>query len=243
MSSKMTLKQFKSKIKFSKKEYRDFLLIILITGFALGFNDGHKTFNATLWLTNLFQCFIAITIALFLNIIVQKLTAVHHGYVATFSAWTYGLIGSIIFTLLSIGKLIVLMPFGTVVQHNEKLRLGKFRYGIMHSDIARISLNGIFANVFFALFLRLIFPSLDFQFINNLVRANAYLAIYTILPIPPLNGFHIFFNDKLLYFFWAGFVISLSALIITSTNVLPLLIYGVLGGGITVSIYYFLFEK
>jgi Zn-dependent protease len=135
------------------------------------------------------------------------------------------------------------MPFGTIVHHNEKLRLGKFRYGIMHGDIARIALSGILANVFFALFLRLIFPTLNLQFINNLVKANAFLAIYTILPIPPLNGFHIFFNNRLLYFFWAGFIISLSALIITSTAVLPLLIYGILGGGVTVLLLYFLYEK
>ncbi len=229
--------------RFSKREYRDFLILTFALGLIFGFNDSSLYFNINTWTKNLLECIVAVFIALFVHLAVQKIEALHHGYTTEFFAWRYGIIAGFLAMLISLGRFIFFLPLGTNFGHDEKLRIGEFRYWIMNSDMARIVLLSSMANLFIALITRLFHPSLFPSFANTFIKANAYLAIYTILPIPPLNGFKLFFSNRTAYFFWAGFVISLAVLIMAAASLIPIIIYAFFGGITALLIYYYLFER
>ncbi len=229
--------------RFSKREYRDFIILAFTLGLILGFNDSSLHFNINIWIKNLLECVLAMFIALFIHISIIKIEALRYGYTAEFFAWSYGIIAGLLAMLISLGRFIFFLPLGTNFRHDERLRIGEFRYWIMNSDMAKIVLSATMANLFIAVITRLFHPSLSPGFANTFIKANAYLAIYTILPIPPLNGFKLFFSNRIAYFFWAGFVISLAVLIMTAASLIPIIIYALFGGITALLIYYYIFER
>jgi hypothetical protein len=243
----MGLREFHSRIRdkfrFSKKEFRDFTIIVLLCALILGFNDGRRVFEMQKWLINLLECLIASIIAVFLHIAVQKAVGLREGYLVEFFAWTYGLGAGLLFMLMSLGKVIILAPFGFNVEHHEGLRLGRFRYGIMYEELSKIALYGILSNIALAFILKLIFPDTALSFIRNLIKANVYLAIYSILPFPSLDGFKIFFHRRLAWAFFAAFVITLGSFILAFKSSLIILLFGICGGLFGLIIWSFMVDK
>jgi Zn-dependent protease len=91
--------------------------------------------------------------------------------------------------------------------------------------------NLIFATFFKTLAIFGIFP----EFFNIMTFINLYYAVFTMLPLPRLDGIHLFFASRLTYVFLFG---SLLGYIILYTIGFYSLIFAFLIGGLCWLLFY-----
>lgn len=189
--------------RFSKREKRDLLIAILVLTFAFAFNDGRETFELGPWLANMIKSFIFVSIAMLGHVSIQKVFALQQGFTSEFRAWSTGLIVTVIFTLLTLGSFYVLLPGGLVMYHMTILRIGKWRYG--ENVVARgmIAISGAVANLLLASFGLMMSMQIGVlpDFFLGFAMINLWIMFYTILPIPYMDGIHLFFMSRLTYVF------------------------------------------
>lgn len=246
------LKKF---FRFSTDELISMLLIILIYGFILGFNDGYDEFRAARWLYNLLVSILMVAIVIMTHEVGRKMMAIKIGYTVEFKPWWLLIIVSCLIAYFSDGIAEILLPAtGMFITHHEKLRIGKFRYGQNYFDNAYIAFMGCYANILMALFLKA-FSFLPNQFlIIRLMQFNIIYALLNLIPFdivfvlwrlekadirkhwPPMDGTYIFFASRIFFFF------TLGAIVLTSSFLWYMsIIWSVLLGmimGILVSIVY-----
>ncbi|MGM5481975.1 MAG: hypothetical protein ACQESF_00790 [Nanobdellota archaeon] len=189
--------------RFSKREKRDILLAVLVVTFAFALNDGREKFNAVLWFGNLLQSLFFVTLALLAHVSVQKIFALQQGFTSEFRAWSTGLLVTIAVSLISLGKFYILLPGGMVLYHMTILRIGKFRYG--ENVVARgmIAVSGAIANLVLATIGLMFSHQLNILpgFFLDFAMVNLWIMFFTILPIPYMDGIHLFFMSRLTYVF------------------------------------------
>jgi hypothetical protein len=185
------------------QELRDIFLSILAITFIFAYNDGRDVFSLIHWILNFVKVFIIVFGSFFAYDAGMRLSALSQGFIAEYKMWTTGIGLSLVFTLLTKGEYPLLLVGGLFLHHHKILRLGKFRHGINLMAYGSIAAAGPLANllvmtVALALSKQLhILPSI----FDTVARINGYMIIYQLLPIPKMNGIHIFFMSRLAYVF------------------------------------------
>jgi hypothetical protein len=242
---------------FSNDEIISMVLIILIYGAIIGFNDGSKVFDMTKWFYNLLTSFLMMAIVIITHEVGRKLMAIKLGYTVEFKPIWLLIILSAVIGYFSNGVVELLFPAtGIFITMHEKLRSGKFRYGHSYYDNAFIGFFGCYANILMALFLK------SFSFLPNqdlilrLMMFNIYYGLFNLVPFDilfvlfrfekadtrkhwaPMDGSYIFYSSRLFgVFALATMVITALALFYMSIfwslllglglAVLTTLVYGI----------------
>jgi len=83
------------------------------------------------------------------------------------------------------------------------LRIGKFRYGENASTRGMIAASGSFANLVLATIGMMFSAQLGILpgFFEELAIINFWLMIFSLLPLPKMDGVHVFFMSRLVYVF------------------------------------------
>ena len=189
--------------RWEKREKRDLLITILLVAFMFGYNDGRESFVPIAWfghfLLTLF--FVSLTVLVFDG--AMKVAALHQGYRAEYRMWPQGLAIGVIVTLITGGKFYLILPGGLFLHHMMILRLGKFRYGINTMAQGVIAAAGPVANLILATIALTFSAQLNImpELFNYMAMINLWFLIYQLLPIPKINGMHIFFMSRLAYVF------------------------------------------
>jgi hypothetical protein len=171
-------------------------------------------------------------IALFVHVSAQKLYGIYHGYSVEYKVWIVGLILGIIVTLITNGYFPLLLPGGMALLHLSRLRIGYFRYGLNLWQCSQTALAGPFANVILVMFLKFIIWQVfgfDLPILDEFFKLNIILAVYMMLPIPPLPGVIAFLGSKLLYVFMFGLLLAYILLIVIF-DYYSLILGAILGG-------------
>jgi len=102
---------------------------------------------------------------------------------------------------------------GLIVHFMPGRRIGYFRYGLRLTDQARIAMMGPLANIILAFFFKfaLLLPFNAFL-IEKAVLINVWIAVFNMVPIPPLAGFMIFSGSRPGYIFLTGFIVACAIL-------------------------------
>jgi len=235
--------RIRDNIGFKRDEIKHLLLISLVCGLAIGLDDGRAEFDLVLWSLSLVGSIIAVFLAMSFRWVFMKILGLKHGYLLEFSLWTYGLAAGAVGTILSMGKVYLLMPFSTKFIHHKGMRLGAFRYGIDTEEMGKISLYGILGNLFIAALIRLFIGQSSSIFLRNLMFANVFLAIFTLVPLPALDGIKIFIWSRILYVMWATLVVVFGLLILIFPSVWPALIYSIISGIAFAWLFWFWVER
>ena len=90
---------------------------------------------------------------------------------------------------------------------------------------------------------KLINSSLNSPLINKLIVLNISLAIWTMLPIPPLDGSRVFYGSRMLFAFSFISIISAAALLYFIENVWLAIAGALLIGIIGWLLYYIFLES
>jgi Zn-dependent protease len=225
------LSKFRHYFRFSKEEIEACVISVLALAFIVSFDEwgyGDK-FDFNVGLSHFLSAIVIVGIVLGLQIVVTKIQALQWGFRAEYKLWWYGIIiglGVAFFSGTVInqagGAFIIwfLAPGGIFFHHMSYHRLGWFRYGVNLTETALCCLLGSLSSIALAIVIKLllyIFP--ESLFLYKFLVVSLWLAFFSILPIPPLNGSRIFFWSRIAYPMLLGGIIGASILLRTPLSI------------------------
>jgi len=211
---------------FNPEEIKGILGSTLIIAFIISFKlwGPGDEFNLAYGLKNLFNSILVVLLAILVHISAQKIYGLSLGFKVEFRTFWPGLLIALVLCFVSGGAIWFLVPGGIVLYHMKKHRLGFFRYGLNYWSLGMISAAGPLANVVLAALLAVIAyggviippmtPIVTTTLIGRAISLNLWLAIFTMLPIPPLDGSNMFFASRLLYAFAFGCIVGYAMLVL-----------------------------
>lgn len=171
------------------KEIRDIIIASAVLAFVFSY-EGITRINAFLF--NLPLAVFAVVTGFILHELAHRFFARRYGAFAEFQMWREGLLLAIGITLLTNGAFVFAAPGAVMIYPRSSMwghTLTKKKMGII--AIAGPIVNIILASLFLAI--NLYNPSQLFK-LGALV--NIWLALFNMLPIPPLDGSKVFQWDK-----------------------------------------------
>ncbi len=212
--------RIKREFSYSQQELVGLIAVIVIAAFIFSFRDwGEEQLDVVEGLTNLFTVLIIAAITFFFRTACQKIYALSDGYKTEFRISWIGMGISLLVTFMSLGTIPLLFPGITIPSFVTRLRLGEFRYGYSQWNAGIIaawaSISSIILAIFFGIGVHY-FP--QSYFFNKGLFLNFLLAIYSIIPLPQVEGLGVFFGSRVLYIITAVLVILEAILLISKTT-------------------------
>lgn len=199
-------KEFRARVKvffkFEKNEWIGLLAASLAAAFIFSFRDwGEDQFNLAVGLSNLLVVFLIAIISFTFRSSCQKLFALSQGYKAKFKVWWNGLILSVVIVFASLGKAPVLLLGGATVIFMSKQRIGEFRHGFSYRHNGIVALFGIIGNFILAILFAIgLFAVPNSYFFSKGLLLNLVVGFCAFLPFPQLDGLHIYFGSRIMYY-------------------------------------------
>jgi Zn-dependent protease len=189
--------------KYTKLERRDLILSIIIITFVFAYDDKREEFNLIYWAGHFLLTFLIVALAFLVHTGTQKVFALQQGFIAEYRAWPLGLAISAMFALITGGKWYVLLPGAIYLIHVPILRLGKWRYGTNIVAQGMVAASGAIGNLIFATFALAIGAQLGFlpELFLWVATINFWILIFSLMPLPRMDGLHLFFMSRLAYIF------------------------------------------
>ena len=229
----------------TKSEIIGYIVSIIILSFIVSFAEWGKGAEIDL-LAGLFNWFNAALLFTLIFIIVnfaQKIAGLSVGYNVEYKVWTTGLLIGLLFAFVSRGRIWLLVPGGILLHHLAGHRLGHFRYGLGYFAQGMISVAGTIALITLAALFKIINSFLVSTLLDKIILICVVMAIYDILPIPPLTGSKLFFGSRLVYVFLGSAIIVAGILLLLDISVLMAILGSIIIGVIIWLLYYLFFEE
>ncbi len=226
---------------FSPRELRDLFIAMAVITFAFAYDDGSETFLLSAWLFNYLKIFIIVLLAFFFHESAHKIMGLSLGIRTEYKLWTLGTYITLLCTFLFQGKIAILLTGGVTFYHMAIQRLGHFRYGLNLLSCGIIGAMGPLANLVMATFWETlaiygIMPDLFHQ----MTFINLYYAVFSMLPLPNLDGISLFFASRLNYVFFFSILLCYIGLFIIGVYSL---IWALLLAGVMWFLYWFYVEQ
>jgi len=182
------------KFMFSREELKDLIISTLALGFIFSLNNFSLLY------------FLMLTGILALSFIphemAHKMVAIRNGHYARYVMWKEGLMLALILAVLTGGSIIFAAPGAVMI---SRLSL----HGSSREN-AIISAAGPLSNLIIAMIAYLLLHTYQNPIFGAVLRINAFLAFFNLLPIPPLDGSKIIWYSIPL---WAIMIVSASILV------------------------------
>lgn len=189
------------------REIRDLVVAAVVLSAVFAYQGA----NLSLFLANLPAAALGVALGFLLHELSHRFFARRYKCHAEFRLWKVGLMLAVLFALISNGGFVFAAPGAVVIFESVDVwgsvrPLGKKRYGIV--SIAGPVTNVVLAGIFFAA--NAFHASEIFTFA---MMVNIWLAIFNMLPIPPLDGSKVFAWDRRIWVAFFAFLIALFILI------------------------------
>ena len=236
--------KIKRYFRFTPLEIRSLIIAILVIAFIISFSEwGYgRFFDLKIGLFNWFNAILIVALSFMVHISIQRIWSLGTGYRLEWKMWSFGLLFGLILAFLTNGSLWLILPGGFIVHHMAGHRLGFFRYGINYWAVALIAATGIFASIFLAVIFKAISAIVVNSLIQKVISFNIVYALYSLLPIPPLDGSKTFFGSRMLYAFSIAFVVA-TALLLNSSIGVGIVLLSSFFIGIVLWILYYIFVE
>jgi len=153
------------------------------------------------------------------------------------------LLFGLIMVFLTNGLIWLILPGGFIVHHLAGHRLGWFRYGINYWALGLIAVTGIFATIFLAAIFKALSTVVFNSLIQKVITFNIAYALYSLLPIPPLDGSRTFYGSRMLYAFSTAFIVAAAVLLNSNIGVGIAVLSSFFIGIVLWILYYMFFES
>ena len=192
---------------FTSVEITGFVLLVVVASFVYSFDKwGVESFDFFFGLENWLWSLVLFGFIIFIHHAAQRVCALQYGFRAEHSVWWYGLMGSVLLSVLSNGWIKWYAFSGVMIQLLPVQRLGRFRYGPNVQSFANVAAMGPVANVCAAAVVKTIswLVPLPGWFVDEWFTQNLIFAAWNMLPIPPLDGSRMLYASRLFYVFVFG---------------------------------------
>ena len=188
-------------MKFSKEEVRD--IVIAITGLILILIIRPLP-SLGIDLSLLPAYLLGIGLGFILHELAHKAMANRLGAEAFFKLWPQGVVIGLLFALVSSLKFLAL---GAVVIYGHKF--GRWKYNLERvfttphgaslasGEMGLISVAGPVVNIILAF----IFLSIPGEIFKQIAFTNSYLAVFNLIPVPPLDGSKVMLWNAVIWLF------------------------------------------
>jgi hypothetical protein len=219
---------------FNRGELNALLITIFVYGLIISFSFDLPGGNVLAWFGYLIPSFLIAALAILAHVSVLKIDSLRRGYRAEYKMNFYILAAALIISIISRGKLFIVVP-GIIIFHMlEGLRIATFRYGINWWEVRWPIFFGVLANLIIAL----VFKGLsgigifaDNPLIDKVILVNLSAAFFSMLPLPNFEGLYVFISSALVYAFMFSVVIGACVAMLLNINWwLTILIPLVIGG-------------
>lgn len=169
---------------FSRLEIRDILVSLIVLTIVFAYPE-------ILWNPLFFVVSIlTVGIAFFGHELSHKFMAKKHGFWSEYRMWTQGLVLAVFFAIVTNGAVIFAAP-GAVYFATQWI----FHHPTRR-EIGIIGLAGPLFNILLSLVLIAVWFAYPLVIIAYMIRINSWLALFNLIPVPPLDGSKIFAWDK-----------------------------------------------
>lgn len=230
--------------RLSKKESLGLLVSTVVLAFIFSFREwGVEEFNFSIGIQNFLIAAMVVAISLFVRLLVQKSTGLSVGHKVEYQAWIVGLFVGLIAAFFTNGHFWIFLPGGIAISHLSVHRLGRALYGENYNVMGWIAMSGPIANMILAIIAKiLLLLPFGSSIFFKLMMFNIWLAIFTMLPIPPLDGLKTFFGSRYVYVFAYACIIGCGVLLYFFGAVASI-IGAIVFGAIAVSLFFIYFDK
>lgn len=195
-----------SEMTFTFQEIRDILISVFVLGLLVSFGSVYETWN------EVFNNYIIMTIILGVSFIIHELAhkfiAQAYGANARYTLWYPGLLISMVIGVFSGGQLVFFAPGFVLISSSFMSKFGFKQVFIGENEFGQISLAGPAANIILMMAFKLFSPILPVEIYAPMIIINAWIALFNLIPVPPLDGSKIFVWNRAL---WAIMIITAGA--------------------------------
>jgi len=236
--------KIKRYFRFTPLELRSLIIAILVTAFIISFSEwGYgKSFDIKVGLFNWFNAILIVALSFLVHISVQRIWSLSTGYILEWKMWSFGLLFGLIMAFLTNGFLWLILPGGFIVHHMAGHRLGWFRYGINYWALGLIAVTGPIATIVLAATFKVLSGFIVNSLIQKVIAFNIAYAIFSLLPVPPLDGSKTFYGSRMLYVFSLSGIVTAGILLSLNISVGLALISSFFIGVVLWLLYYIFFE-
>jgi hypothetical protein len=236
--------KIKRYFKFTPLEIRSLVIATLAIAFIISFREwGGADFSFRIGLFNYFNAFLIVALSFLVHISAQRIWSLSTGYRLEWKMWSFGLLFGVIIAFITNGLFWLILPGGFIVHHMAGHRLGWFRYGINYWAVGLIAVMGPLASVLLAVVFKAISGIVFNSLIQKVIIFNLAYAVYSMIPIPPLDGSRTFYGSRMLYAFSISGIVAAAILLRLNINVGLAIILSLFVGIVLWLSYYIFFEN
>ena len=191
------------------QEIKELVVSAVVLAFVFAYQGiGNLSVLPTMFIVSL----LSISIAFIFHELAHRTIARYYGCYARFQMWSFGLKVALLFAILTNGNFVFAAPGAVVIY--PRIDLWGSQQPITKKESAIISLGGpgmnvLLAVVSFALIHLVAVGGIIQTILTYSMKINLWLALFNMIPIPPLDGSKIFgWNRKI----WAVVFILLLVL-------------------------------
>lgn len=172
------------KVKFDKKEVRDIIISVIVLSIVFSYPEILS--SPEFFLTSLF----VVGFAFMGHELSHRFVANKLGYFAKYEMWSQGLFFALLFAIFTNGQVIFAAPGAVVFSSLWVFKRPR------KEEVGLIGLSGPLFNIIIAF----VFALIPMGIFKYAALINAWLAIFNLIPFPPLDGQKIFFWNKKIWF-------------------------------------------
>jgi len=242
----------------NKKEFVRFIVGVIVLTIVFGFDDGSETFVLSFWLFNLLKSFIVVLFCSLAYYYAQFLFARLRDAKIEYRLWTVsrflplkdyyrgnrpnvpvGIIIALFLSLVSAGRFFFTGVGTTEIIYEKSKRTGRRFTNVGEYESALIYLAGPLA-LTAILFICTWLEMFEIE-TAGLMIVSFYMLIFSILPIPGLDGSKAFTSSRLAYIFFIALIIL--NLFLSVVGISFAVVISVIMALIVLGIYYYRWEQ
>jgi len=194
-------------------------------------------------LSNLFYALLIAVVTILIHHTIQRMLGIAVGFKPEHKLLKLAILASVILALFSNGFIKFMAPTGLMLYHLTKQRLGEFKYGLNFWTLGYVGLFGPISAVMLAIIFKVLLSMNPENIIlESAMMFNLWFAASNLLPIPPIDGSHMFYASRPFYVFSSVGLLAV-ILLLAYVSVLVSLIIGFLIGAGIFWLYFAYVEK
>jgi len=179
------------KFTFNLMEIRDLTISVLILGLIFSIALPSFQIERSTPIMNFLIAIVIVGPALLFHELAHKFVAQKYGCKAVYVIWPMGIMLSVFLTLITAGNIIFAALGAVAISTSYATRVGYRYVGLSGQELGKIAASGPFTNMIIAV-IAYIFMWVNPQIFQAIVSINLLVALFNLMPFPPLDGSKIF---------------------------------------------------